>query len=128
MKYLLDSHTYVWLLVASENVGSDAKNVLSASDAEVFVSTASLWELSLKVAKGKLNLTSEQLFEGLEALGVETLSINTDHIKAYGEVRLPHSDPFDTVLCAQAQAEDMKLATADRVLIENYKNSLDVLQ
>lgn len=125
MKYLIDSHVYVWLLAQSKSVGSVTKNILTDSDATVFISLASLWELGLKSKSGKLPLTVEELHEGVEALGISTLSITLEHLLTYNLVGLPHNDPFDTMLCAQSLSQDMKLVTADKLILENHQKSLD---
>lgn len=83
---------------------------------EVFVSAASLWEISIKVALGKLKADPRAVLDALEPAGFLQLPISGEH--AAGVARLPrhHRDPFDRLLVAQAMAEPMRLLTNDSAL------------
>ncbi len=125
MKYLLDSHIFVWLFAQPHLVGEEAKAVLRSQDAEIFVSLATLWELELKYSKKKFAYSAEELQDAIVSLGVNELSIKKEHILASSLVGINHTDPFDLMLCAQATSEQMVLVTADKALLDSYPNTLD---
>jgi PIN domain nuclease of toxin-antitoxin system len=125
MRYLIDSHVLLWLIAESEKVGSDTKKLLSNSEAQVYVSLASLWELNLKASKGRLPISSEKILEGADQLGVGIVEVQMKHIQALANIKNEHADPFDLLLCAQAKAEGMTLVTADQILLKQFKNSID---
>lgn len=125
MKYLLDSHVYLWLFAESSKVGPLTKILLSESGTSSYVSLASLWELNLKASKGRLPVSTKDISTGVESLGVDIVEVNMNHIDHLKEVRIEHTDPFDLMLCAQAKAEGMTLVTADQTLLDNFPDSVD---
>jgi len=125
MKYLLDSHVFVWLFAKHNLVGGTARALLNNSDSEVFVSLATLWELELKHSKGRFAYSAHELQKAMSDLGVSELIIKREHILLSSKAGVKHTDPFDLMLCAQAIAEDMTLVTADQILLKNFPNSID---
>lgn len=125
MKLLIDSHVFVWLLFAPDPVGPGARSVLDSAE-RVAVSTASLWELTLKSAMGKLPYPPVDLTRGVGALGVAELPIEHRHLEALPEITLPHGDPFDALLVAQARADDVVVMTADRALLGSPYPTVDI--
>ncbi|MBC6448882.1 type II toxin-antitoxin system VapC family toxin [Actinokineospora xionganensis] len=111
MRLLLDSHVVLWWLTGDPGLSDEVRDLI-AEEAEVYVSTASVWELGIKQESGKLT-SPERLPETVMDAGFRTLPITAAHaIKA---VRLPmiHRDPFDRVLIAQAMVEELTLITCD---------------
>jgi PIN domain nuclease of toxin-antitoxin system len=125
MRYLLDSHTFVWLFAKPDLVGSETKSRLAKEDAVVFVSLASIWELELKYSKARFAYSAQKLQRAMVDLGVSELNIIKEHILASSLTKIEHTDPFDLMLCAQAKAEGMTLVTADRTLLEGFADSID---
>ena len=125
MKYLLDSHIFVWLFAQPHLIGNETKVTLGNIDAQVFVSLASLWELELKYSKRKFAYSAKELQEALVDLGAKELTIRKEHILASSRVGINHTDPFDLMLCAQASSEGMTLVTADKTLLEKLPDSID---
>ncbi|MFV0338427.1 MAG: type II toxin-antitoxin system VapC family toxin [Chthoniobacterales bacterium] len=122
MKILLDSHAVVWWLSEPERLTAEARAAIADPRNDVFVSAASVWELGLKMAKGKLVLPSGYdlaLWSG----GIEELCVNTKHAKVSLDLPPLHFDPFDRLLIAQAISEGMMLMTRDR-LIHRYQAPL----
>lgn len=125
MRLLIDSHVFAWLLFAPEPIGPAALAAIDSAE-RVMLSTASLWELTLKSAKGRLPHSPADLVEGVAVLGVEELAIEHRHLRALPDVDLPHGDPFDALLSAQATTDELVLLTADRVLLDSAYATLDV--
>ena len=80
---------------------------------EVFVSVASAWEISIKGSTGKLE-APDNLAEQIEGAGFIQLLVTFEHAELAGRLPMHHRDPFDRMLVAQAQVEDLVLATRDR--------------
>lgn len=115
---LIDSHVLIWMLYESNRLGKKAIEQLEAASI-IYISSASLWELTLKHTKQKLAYKPTNLFEGQNLLGIKTLDIKEAHLSMYHTISLPHSDPFDTLLAAQAVSENIPLLTADSLLLKS---------
>ncbi len=124
MAILLDSHALLWLLYNPSRLGPAAREVLE-KDGTVLVSKASLWELAIKENAGKLPYTTAPMSAGIEQSGLLDLDIEYRHIAALAEVRLPHRDPWDSMLVAQARADSLYLLTADRKILDAFDRAID---
>lgn len=115
MRILLDTHLLLWALAAPSKLPARARRLLD--DGDVYISAASIWEISIKVALRKLSADPTEVLAALEPAGF--LSLPVTGIHAARVVSLPnvHRDPFDRLLIAQAQAEPMHLLTNDRALV-----------
>lgn len=117
-RLLLDAHVLLWWLADDAALGTQARALIADARNEVLVSAATIWELSIKRAKGLLEAPAD-----LETLvadeGFSALSISLFHASQAGALPELHRDPFDRMLVAQAQAEGLELITAD-ALIPQY--------
>lgn len=118
MKLLIDSHVLIWMLYEPEKIGMGTRDLLGTADA-VYVSSVSLWELTLKYTKNKLAYSPKELTEGVIALRLEELPIRHEHLRMLPAITLPHSDPFDGLLMAQNAAEDCTFLTADGLILQS---------
>ena len=114
-RYLLDTHLIYWWMTADARLGPTMQRIIAKS--EIIVSTASMWEMVLKNAKGKLPLPDASITEQLEAQGFILLPILPRHIEAARKLRCEHADPFDRLLIAQAQDERLTLLTRDVAIL-----------
>lgn len=124
MEVLLDSHVLLWALFSPHHVGPQTVDLLGAAES-VRISTASLWELAITFAKGRLPHSPAQLAAGVEALGAAELSVAHRHLVALPDVDLPHGDPFDTMLIAQSHTDGLTLVTADHLLLASAYDTFD---
>lgn len=115
MRILLDTHIYLWWLQDNPHLSHSARARITAAT-EVYVSSASIWEASIKVGIGKLDADIDQLVAEIENSGFRELPVSARH--AAMVTRLPdlHRDPFDRLLVAQALCEPLRLLTADSIL------------
>src|SRR5205814_9129024 len=116
MRYLLDTVIFLWSMGPQEKLNKDARELLVNPQHEIYLSAASSWEISLKIAIGKLELPepANRYIPGqLRTWGIQPLSITHSHALAVGELPPHHRDPFDRMLIAQARVENMILLTAD---------------
>ncbi|HEU0155651.1 MAG TPA: type II toxin-antitoxin system VapC family toxin [Stellaceae bacterium] len=114
MRFLIDSHAFIWWSEGLPALGSAAHEAISDPANEVLVSIAALWEITIKTSSGKLSLPSD-----LETIttdqGFAVLPISFAHLRCLAGLPRLHRDPFDRMMIAQALAEGMPIATADRV-------------
>lgn len=116
MNLLLDTHVLIWWLEKSPRLGIRARKTLLASSTRPVVSAASIWEISIKIAIGRLDMADppEVWAPRLEGeWGVRSLPITFEHAIAVRSLPPHHSDPFDRMLVAQAQCENLTLVTVD---------------
>ena len=121
MKYLLDTSIFLWSLGAEQKLNTKARDLLSSTSAELYLSAASSWEITIKYALGTLALPkrpSQFVPNAIGVLALRSLEINHFHSLAAGELPPHHRDPFDRMLIAQARLENMLLLTADRVFLK----------
>ncbi len=113
MRLLLDTHTLIW--AAREELRDDAHKAIEEVADSVFVSAATIWEIEIKRALGRLQ-APEDMIERVDESGYERLPITFEHACEAGRLPLLHGDPFDRILVAQARTEGMTLASADAAL------------
>jgi len=114
-RLLLDSHVFLWALGQPELLSQRVRAELSRAD-EVWLSAATVWELGIKVALGKLTLATplRDLLRGaIQQGGVRILEVSAEHALRAAELPLHHRDPFDRLLLAQAQSEKLTLMSRD---------------
>ena len=114
MRLLLDSHALLWAVTAPEKLSADAAREIAAAANNVWFSPASVWELEIKRAQGKLDLPHSWL-NAVERSRFAELPIRSSHTTIAGRLPWHHRDPFDRMLIAQALVEDLRLVTRDRL-------------
>ena len=117
MSWMLDTHALLWALTDDERLSSRAREILGDPRAVVHVSAATAWEISLKVARGRLEIPfpADRLLEIVTgALRLTPLPIDFSHALAAGALPPIHRDPIDRLLVAQAQALGATIVTGDR--------------
>ena len=113
MRVLLDTHILLWWLADDPALPDRARDVIANPDTLVAVSAATVWEIAIKRALGRLD-APDDLLEALSANTFDTLAINAVHALAAGGLPAHHSDPFDRMLIAQARTEGLTLVSFDR--------------
>ena len=111
-RFLLDTHALLWWLADAPQLGKRCKEKICDQRNEVFVSAATTWEISIKMALGKLE-APEDMDSVVEDEGFSKLPISLYHGQLAGQLPDLHRDPFDRMLVAQAQAEGLIVVTAD---------------
>ncbi len=116
MNYLIDSHILIWLSLMPQKVPATVRALLADTNATVLVSVASLWEIAIKHAAGRLAFPIDRLDAQLADMGMRVLDITMPHALAAAALPPHHNDPFDRMLIAQARIEALMLVTADRII------------
>jgi len=121
VKLLLDTQCWLWWFSQPERLSEDVIVQIADETNEVWLSVASVWEMGIKVAIGKLPLP-EQIDDYISTrmiqLGARSLEITVAHALRVAVLPLHHRDPFDRMLIAQAQIEDMTLVSADSMFAQ----------
>jgi PIN domain nuclease of toxin-antitoxin system len=118
LRVLLDTHTLLWTVNGDPRLSEAAHRIITSLRTEVFVSAASAWEIATKVRIGRLpgaELLSAEFEQRIERLGFHQLSITVEHGQRAGSLPGDHKDPFDRMLIAQAQAENLTLVSKERI-------------
>jgi PIN domain nuclease of toxin-antitoxin system len=114
-RLLVDTHDLLWWLAGDRKLKAPVRAVLADPENLVFVSAASIWELRIKEALGKVELPDE-FEETLDAQSFEHLSVTAAHAHALKGLALHHRDPFDRMLVAQASLEGLTIVSHDDAL------------
>ena len=116
MKVLLDTNAFLWWLGDNPKLSPAARAAIRDPDALVHVSAASIWEIAIKIKLGRLDVQDSDCAAEIDANGFVELPITARHAQSAGALPRHHDDPFDRMLIAQAQLEDLVLITHDRRL------------
>ena len=114
MRLLLDTSIIIVASRTPDRLSVKARAALLDPSIERYVSLVSLWEIAIKRGAGKLTFSDADIDQTLLDLTAEELPIRRRHVLAGGSLPFHHRDPFDRLLIAQAQAEDLTLVTSDR--------------
>ena len=117
--YLPDTHVFRWYATSSRALKEETCRILGDPDNRVFISVASIWEMAIKQGLGKLEPSDREPEQVVDDSRFRLLEINAVHAKTAGRLPLLHRDPFDRMLVAQAQIENLILITDD-YRIEKY--------
>jgi PIN domain nuclease of toxin-antitoxin system len=115
MRLLLDTHVFLWAVMASPQLKAAPRRAIETAE-QVFVSSASIWEVAIKSRLGKIDADAQALLAAIEASGFMELPVNGAHAACVQQLPLHHQDPFDRILVAQALTEPLRLMTADAAL------------
>ena len=114
MRLLLDTHALLWSMSGDSRLGPKARALVSDPANEVLVSIASLWEIVIKASLGKLQGDIGEIDGAIDTQGFTRLAISLTHLQTLALLPMHHRDPFDRMLIAQAQAEQLTFITDDR--------------
>jgi PIN domain nuclease of toxin-antitoxin system len=116
MKFLLDTHAFIWWDSQASKIPAQTLALLKQPENELLVSVASLWEIQIKAHLGKLDLKAPllEIVQRQEAEnGIVLLPVALTHIVELDRLPWHHKNPFDRILIAQSRAEDAALVTRD---------------
>jgi PIN domain nuclease of toxin-antitoxin system len=120
VRILLDTHILLWALADSPRLSARARELLADPDSDCWVSSASVWEIAIKVGLGKhqLEFPLARLEAAIVEAGFQCLDITVRHALALERVKTSHADPFDRLLLAQCEVETFRLMTTDERLTQ----------
>ena len=123
MRFLVDTHIFLFLINADEKLDKNIIKTVENPTNSINLSIASLWEIVVKINIGKLPITRSinEFYELLNKKNIAVLNIQKQHLDTYLNLPLIHKDPFDRLIIAQAIADDLTILTDDQY-IKNYPN------
>ena len=119
MRLLLDTHTFVWWEAEAKQLSSTALSAIMTPENTIYLSMVSIWEMQIKTQLGKMTLTeslADKINRQQNQNQIQLLSILPQHIYHLAQLPDHHRDPFDRLLIAQAQLEQMPLITTDKAI------------
>jgi PIN domain nuclease of toxin-antitoxin system len=125
VRILLDTHILLWALATPAKLPIHLRRELDQVD--VFVSAASIWEVAIKSSIGKIDANPRHVHSAALDAGFKPLPVTGEHAARVGMLALVHKDPFDRLLVAQAQVEQLSLVTNDAAL-SDYGEVVRVLR
>jgi PIN domain nuclease of toxin-antitoxin system len=118
VRLLLDTHVLLWWLADDRRLQSRERNAIADREALVYVSGATVWEIAIKRALGRVDLDLETFEQELNAGAMIELPVKWRHAKVTATLPRHHEDPFDRLLVAQAQSEGLVLVSYDTAFRE----------
>lgn len=118
MRLLLDTHLLLWTAAGSERLSQNASRFIDDPDSELFFSAASLWEIAIKLRRGRddFQVDPRLLRRLLIDFRYDELPMTAEHTVAVADLPPLHKDPFDRLLIAQSMVEGITLLTSDRIV------------
>ncbi len=119
MRFLLDTHALLWWLFDDPRLSETVRGIVADAGNEIAVSSASAWEISTKHRLGKLpgaTLVAQDISGWVERAGFGELPVTIRHAQRAGGWPQAHRDPFDRMLAAQSELEELPLISRDREL------------
>ncbi len=115
MRILIDTQIFIWAVIDSEKLDAQARRIMLEAT-EVFVSSASIWEIAIKTRLGKLEGNPNEFAQAIVQSGFREIAVTARHAAKVYDLPPYHRDPFDRLLIAQAISEPLRLMTADKAL------------
>lgn len=116
MNLLLDTHTFIWASVTPEKLSDTVRNLLQDNANTIILSLASIWEMQIKVQRGKLTINRplpELIASQQQTNNLQLLPIEVPHIFALQNLPDYHRDPFDRIIISQAMVEGLPVLSKD---------------
>ena len=115
MNILLDTHAAIWFFDGDERLSNSAANAIYNLDNMIYVSIASLWEVAIKLSIDKLTIYGglDGFVDAINKFEFALLKVEPEHVKETMNLPHIHRDPFDRMLIAQANLDDMAIMTID---------------
>jgi PIN domain nuclease of toxin-antitoxin system len=117
MTFLIDTQTFLWFITGSLELSEKAKELIENDNNDIFISIASLWEISIKTAIGKLQILNnyDTVINDVTENDISILPINFVHTVIQNKLPFHHKAPFDRLIVSQAIAEEMSLISRDEI-------------
>ncbi len=115
MQFLIDTHILIWFLEGNKLLSKSRRQIIADPNNDVFVSIASLWEMAIKISLGKLTLAKPlaDVIKQIAIENIEVMTISPEHTLQVSILPFHHRDPFDRIIIAQAQIENLPIMTDD---------------
>jgi PIN domain nuclease of toxin-antitoxin system len=119
MRALLDTHAFLWWITDDPRLSRKARQFIATGTNTLFFSAASGWEIAIKAGLGRLTLDTKRIdsfvTDQMTLNAISSLPVQMNHALHVHSLASHHRDPFDRLLVAQAQLEDLPIITSDAV-------------
>jgi len=118
MEYLLDTHALLWILTDDNQLSNKVKKLFLDEKNEIFISTASLWEIAIKVSRDRLELgqsLTDFYYKHIIGNKIKLLDIKVEHLAVLETLEFYHRDPFDRLIICQAMVEEIPVLSSDKI-------------
>ena len=119
MKFLIDTHTLLWIVTNDIKLSEKANKLYLNSDNLIFISLASIWEMAIKISIKKLSIKEplKDFIQGqIKGNDIRILNIEIKHILLLENLPFHHRDPFDRLIISQSMSENIPILSSDKVL------------
>jgi len=115
MRYLIDTHVVIWLAINSPELPEGIRELVENSENDIYICSASLWEIAVKMNLGKLDLKRplNKLLSDIKTYGFNVLQVEDEYLCNLLTLPYIHKDPFDRLIISTALAEDLVIITID---------------
>ena len=115
MRILIDTHILIWHLQGDSQLSPERRQLVASPSDQAFISIASLWEIAIKLSKGKLAISKSisDVVAHIERSTSLLFAIATEHLIHVASLPFHHKDPFDRLIIAQSFVENIPILTAD---------------
>jgi len=115
VNYILDTHTLIWFMEGDVFLSTNAKTAREDEQNTKYVSTASLWEIAIKISLGKLLLKKplEEFLDNLSQTNINILPLKFSHFLRISKLEFIHKDPFDRIIICQSLEENLRIIGKD---------------
>ena len=132
MMYLLDTHTFIWATLKTNNLGKSSREIILDKSNEIFVSTVSFWEISLKTRLKKFSFETIDIRDFpkyARKLDFKIMAIEENEAITFHELPLKenHKDPFDRMLIWQAITRNLTMISKDSLFAQYKEDGLDCI-
>ena len=132
MIYLLDTHTFIWAVLETDKLSKNAQNIITDVKNEIYVSTVSFWEISLKTSIGKFsfeNISIKNFPKYARKMDFSIMNMQENETITFHElpVKEKHKDPFDRMLIWQAITKNMIMISKDEYFNQYEKDGLKLI-
>ena len=122
MKYLLDTHTLLWIIADDSVLGENTRSIYLNEMNEICLSMASIWEMAIKISLGKLQIPGslpEFVKTHIRGNKIDVMPIELKHLYQLENLTFFHRDPFDRLIISQAIVENLPILSQDKEF-DNY--------
>ena len=127
MKYLIDTHTLLWIVTKNPKLSDKAKAIYLNPENEILISLASIWEMAIKISIKKLSIDEplkDFIRNHVKGNDIKILNVELSHILALENLPFFHRDPFDRLIICQSINEDVPIISADRLFDSYHVNRI----
>ena len=125
MRYLLDTHILIWLIVSPNKLGKQTRSLIQNTHNSLSISAISLFEIMIKSQAGKLSLDLD-IFNRLDEVFVNFIPLDIPQIQNYQIYNPANPDPFDNMILAVAQSQNQTLITADAKILSSNLSTINI--